>query len=152
MNYNYNQYGFNGYPNYQGQQYPQQPNYNHQQLNQNLQNYNNYQGMQQTPIQQPRLKCEYVNVSSIEEVKAYIVDPNQCIIFNDANNKILYKKTTDGQGISKITAYQEINLEQKQPKDEYVNIIQFNTFKSEIEQKINDCVQKMQNMNSIGEK
>lgn len=151
MNYNYqNQYGYT-YP-YNQQQYQQINNgYNQQQMNQNLSNYNNYQPNFNNQNQQMRVKCDYLNVSNLDEVKAYIVNPNQVIIFNDENNKIIYKKITDSQGISKIFAYQEMNIENKQSNNDFLTVNQFNTFKSEIEQKINDCIQKTQNMNPIGE-
>lgn len=154
MNYNYqNQYGYNTYP-YNQQQFQQINNgYNQQQMNQNLSNYNSYQPNYNNPSQQMRVKCDYLNVSNLDEVKAYIVNPNQVIIFNDENNKIIYKKITDSQGISKIFAYQEINLEQPKQNNniEYLSLNDFNAFKKEIEQKINDCVQKTQNMNPMGE-
>lgn len=147
MNYNYQNYGYNNYPNYnQNQQYQ-----NPQQMGQNLNSYNNYhQQMQQQQNNTGSAKCDYVNVSNIEEAKAYLVHPNQCVVFNDTNNKLIYIKKSDFQGISKISVYQEINLDQPKQNNnvEYVSLNDFNAFKKEIESKINDCVQKTQNMNS----
>ena len=150
MNYNYQNYGYNNYPNYnQNQQYQ-----NPQQMGQNLNSYNNYhQQMQQQQNNTGSAKCDYVNVSNIEEAKAYLVHPNQCVVFNDTNNKLIYIKKSDFQGISNIKVYQEINLDQPKQNNniEYVSLNDFNAFKKEIESKINDCVQKTQNMNSKGE-
>lgn len=140
MNNNYYQNYGNTYP-YNQQQHQQINNgYNQQQMNQNLSNYNNYQPNFNNQNQQMRVKCDYLNVSNLDEVKAYIVNPNQVIIFNDENNKIIYKKITDSQGISKIFAYQEINIDSKQEikdKEQYVTLEYFNAFKNEIEKRIN---------------
>lgn len=140
MNYNYqNQYGYT-YPYNNPNQYQQINNgYNQQQMNQNLSNYNNYQPNYNNQSQQMRVKCDYINVSNLDEVKAYIVNPNQVIIFNDENNKIIYKKITDSQGISKIFAYQEMNIDSKQEvkdKTQYVTLDDFNAFKTEIEKRL----------------
>lgn len=151
MNYNYqNQYGYT-YP-YNQQQYQQINNgYNQQQMNQNLSNYNNYQPNYNNQNQQMRVKCDYLNVSNLDEVKSFIMQPNTTVLFKDANNKIIYEKKTDSQGISEIKAYQETSIQQNNNKEEYLTINQFNDFREKIEQKINDCIQKTQNMNSIGE-
>lgn len=136
MNYNnYGQFGYNGYP-YQNQQ---------QQYQQTLNNYNNYQTMQN----QQRAKCDYLAISNIEEVKSFLMQPNTTVFFKDVNNKVIYEKKSDSQGISEIRAFKEINLESKSNNNEYITAHQFNTFKNEIEQKINDCIQKTQNMNPI---
>lgn len=135
MNYNYQNYGYNGYP-YQQQQY-QQPNtgYN-QQLNQSLNNYNNYQGInnqQQTP---QRAKCDFLAISSLDEVKSFIMQPNTTVLFKDVNNKIIYEKKTDSQGISDIKAYQEITITNNN-NVEYVTLKDFNDFKNDIEKRLN---------------
>lgn len=134
MNYNYQNYGYNGYP-YQQQQY-QQPNtgYN-QQLNQNLNNYNNYQGIntQQAP---QRAKCDFLAISNLDEVKSFIMQPNTTVLFKDVNNKIIYEKKTDSQGISEIKAYQETTITNNN-NVEYVTLKDFNDFKVEIEKRLN---------------
>ena len=35
------------------------------------------------------------------------MQPNTTVLFKDVNNKILYEKKTDSQGISEIKAYRE---------------------------------------------
>ena len=135
MNYNYQNYGYNGYP-YQQQQY-QQPNtgYN-QQLNQNLNNYNNYQGINTQQQAPQRAKCDFLAISNLEEVKSYIMQPNTTVLFKDVNNKIIYEKKTDSQGISEIKAYQETTITNNN-NVEYVTLKDFNDFKVEIEKRLN---------------
>ena len=142
MNNNYyqNQYGYNTYPYNNPNQYQQINNgFNQQQMNQNLSNYNSYQPNYNNQTQQMRVKCDYINVSNFDEVKAYIVNTNQVVICNDENNKLIYKKITDSQGISKIFAYQEMTIDSKQEvkdKTQYVTLDDFNAFKNEIEKRL----------------
>ena len=134
MNYNYQNYGYNAYP-YQ-QQY-QQPNtgYN-QQLNQNLNNYNNYQGINTQQQSPQRAKCDFLAISNLDEVKSFIMQPNTTVLFKDVNNKIIYEKKTDSQGISEIKAYQETTITNNN-NVEYVTLKDFNDFKVEIEKRLN---------------
>lgn len=135
MNYNYQNYGYNGYP-YQQQQY-QQPNtgYN-QQLNQNLNNYNNYQGINTQQQAPQRAKCDFLAISNLDEVKSFIMQPNTTVLFKDVNNKIIYEKKTDSQGISEIKAYQETTITNNN-NVEYVTLKDFNDFKNDIEKRLN---------------
>lgn len=136
MNYNnYQNYGYNAYPNNYNQQYQQINNgYNQQQMNQNLNAYNNYQ-----PQQQMRAKCDFIPVSNFEEVKSFLMNPNTTVLFKDVNNKILYEKKTDSQGISEIKAYRETNISQNNNNNniQYVTIEDFNNFKNNIEERLN---------------
>lgn len=135
MNYNYQNYGYNAYP-YQQQQY-QQPNtgYN-QQLNQNLNNYNNYQGVNTQQQAPQRAKCDFIAISNLDEVKSFIMQPNTTVLFKDVNNKIIYEKKTDSQGISEIKAYQETSITNNN-NVEYVTLKDFNDFKNDIEKRLN---------------
>ena len=114
MNYNNNYQqpyggGYAPYP-YSPQQYQQMNNgYNQQQMNNNLNNYNSYQPKQN--IQPQRTMCEFIPVSNINEVTSYIMQPNSTVIFKDVNNKILYEKRIDSQGISEIKAYHETSMD-----------------------------------------
>lgn len=137
MNYNYQNYGYNGYP-YQQQQY-QQPNtgYTQQQLNQNLNNYNNYQGINTQQQAPQRAKCDFLAISNLDEVKSFIMQPNTTVLFKDVNNKIIYEKKTDSQGISEIKAYQETTLANNNNNVEYVTLKDFNDFKNDIEKRLN---------------
>lgn len=131
MNYNNYQYGYNAYP-YQTQQVAQ-PTYQ-----QSLNNYNNYQ---QNQVQQTqRAKYDFLPVSSVEEVKSYLMNPNSTVLFKDVNNKIIYEKKTDSQGISEIKAYQETNL----INNDYVRQQDFISFKNELEERLNKLVVKEQ--------
>lgn len=141
MNYNYQnygQFGYNGYPyNNQNQQ-----NYNQQQMQQNLNNYNNFQNnnMNQAQPYQQRAKCDFIAISNLEEVKSFIMNPNSTVLFKDVNNKIIYEKKTDSQGVSEIKAYQETNL----TNNEYVRQNEFISFRNELESKINSLSQNLQ--------
>ena len=137
MNYNYqnnNGYSYNGYtyPNYQQQQ----------SYNQNLQNYNNYQPqyLNQAQAQQPiqRAKCDYIAVSSLEEVKAYIMNASSTVLFKDSNNKVIYEKKTDSQGISEIKEYKEFTNNEPQ----YVTLEDFNMFKNDFDKRLNELSSK----------
>jgi hypothetical protein len=134
MNYNYQNYGYNGYP-YQQQQYQQPTGYN-QQLNQNLNNYNNYQGINTQQQAPQRAKCDFLAISNLDEVKSFIMQPNTTVLFKDVNNKIIYEKKTDSQGISEIKAYQETTITNNN-NVEYVTLKDFNDFKNDIEKRLN---------------
>lgn len=137
MNNNYyqNQYGYT-YPYNNPNQYQQINNgYNQQQMNQNLSNYNNYQGINTQQIQQ-RTKCDFLPISNLDEVKSFIMQPNTTVLFKDVNNKIIYEKKTDSQGISEIKAYQETTV-QNNNNIEYVKLEDFNAFKNDIEKRLN---------------
>ena len=70
------------YNNYYGQQYP----------------YYNQQPQQPQPQQQPQANMNYMPlyfVSSEEDVKKYIVMPNQMAYFKDINSNTLYEKKAD---------------------------------------------------------
>lgn len=132
MNYNtYGQFGYNGYP-YQTQQVAQ-PTYATQQ--QSLNNYNNYQVQQNQ-----RAKCDYLAISSIEEVKSYLMQPNTIVLFKDVNNKLIYEKKSDSQGISEIKVYQESNLS----NNDYVRQQDFISFKNDLETRLNNLANNNQ--------
>lgn len=134
MNYNYQNYGYT-YP-YNQQQY-QQPNtgYNQQQMNQNLNNYNNFQGVNTQQQAPQRAKCDFLAISNLDEVKSFIMQPNTTVLFKDVNNKIIYEKKTDSQGISEIKAYQETTITNNN-NVEYVTLKDFNDFKNDIEKRL----------------
>lgn len=137
MNYNnYGNYGYNGYP-YQNQQVAQPTYQQPQQLNQNLNNYNNYQGVQQ---QTQRAKYDFLPISNVEEVKSFLMNPNTTVLFKDVNNKIIYEKKTDSQGISEIKAYKEVSL----TNDEYVKQQDFISFKNDLETRLNNLTSNQQ--------
>lgn len=134
MNYNnYGQFGYNGYP-YQTQQVVQ-PTY--QQAQQSLNNYNNYQVQAQ---QFQRAKYDFLPISNVEEVRSYLMQPNSIVLFKDTNNKIIYEKKTDSQGISEIKAYQETTLN----NNEYVRQQDFISFKNELENRLNNLANNNQ--------
>ncbi len=131
MNYNYQNYAYNGFP-YQQQQYQQT--FNQQQ---NLNNYNNYQNQYAQQQAQQRAKCDFLAISNLDEVKSFIMQPNTTVLFKDVNNKVIYEKKTDSQGISEIKAYQETTITNNNNNVEYVTLKDFNDFKVEIEKRLN---------------
>ena len=147
-NYGYNPYANNGYYPYanntNANQYQPQ---NGQNLNQNLSNYNNYNSQNQNQIFQQRVKCDYIPIGSIEEVKAHIMIPNTTVLFKDVNNKIIYEKKTDMQGVSEIKAYQETSISSN---NEYVRQQDFIAFKNDLESRLNNLTSQTQN-NSVGQ-
>lgn len=135
-----NNYGYGNYPYGSGQyQQPQQS------MQQNLNNYNNYQNNNNVAT---RAKCEIFSVNSFEEVKNHITNPNTTFIYKDVNNKIMYEKKTDSQGISEIKAYQEIMLNSN---NEYVRRNELGDLEMRLNEKINNLSNMFQNAN-VGQK
>lgn len=133
MNYNYG-YGYGGGLPYQQVGNPQT-------MQQNLNNYNSYQGqVVANNNNNGRVKCDYFVVSNLEEVKSCIMNANSIAIFKDVNNKMIYEKKTDTQGISEIRAYKEIDLSVNNNANQYVLLNDFDNFKKEIEEKINALI------------
>lgn len=126
MNYNnyQNPYSYGGYQNYGATPY---------QTQQGINQYNSFASQQQqTQIQ--RLKCDFIAVSNLDEVKAHLMQPNTIVLFKDVNSKIIYEKKSDSQGISEIKAYQETNIN----GNEYVKQQDFISFKNELENRLNN--------------
>lgn len=133
MNYNY---GYGGV-------YPYQQVVNPQGMQQNLNNYNAYQGqVVANNNNNSRSKCDYFIVSNLEEVKCCIMNANSIAVFKDVNNKMIYEKKTDSQGISEIKAYKEIDLNANNNANQYVLLNDFDIFKKEIEEKISNLMPK----------
>lgn len=133
MNYNY------GY----GGSYPYQQVGNPQGMQHNLNNYNAYQGQAvANNNNNGRSKCDYFVVSNLEEVKCCIMNANSTAVFKDVNNKMIYEKKTDSQGISEIRAYKEVDLNANNNTNQYVLINDFDNFKKEIEEKLNNLIPK----------
>ena len=70
---------------------------------------NNYQNLSQ-------LK-QYAFVNGIEGAKAYPLMPNQMMLLMDADNPILYKKTSDGLGKSTIDYFKIEQINENQVRD-----------------------------------
>lgn len=134
MNYNNYQTPYSSYG-YQ-QNYGSTPYQNQQQ---GINQYNAYNQQFQQP-QTQRAKYDFLPVSSVEEVKSYLMNPNSIVLFKDANNKIIYEKKTDSQGISEIKAYQETTLS----NNEYVKQQDFISFKNELENRLNNLASNNQ--------
>lgn len=69
-------------------------------------------------IQQP---LELIRVNGVDGAKAYQMPPNSTVPLFDANNDIMYIKTTDGAGFPSIRAFTFSAIEEAQePQTEYV--------------------------------
>lgn len=135
MNYNNYQTPYSSYG-YQ-QNYGATP-YQNQQQGINQYNAYNQQFQQQSQVQ--RLKCDFIAVSNLDEVKAHLMQPNTIVLFKDVNSKIIYEKKSDSQGISEIKAYQETNIN----GNEYVKQQDFISFKNELENRLNNLASNNQ--------
>lgn len=86
----------------------------------------------QAPIQ------ELIRVTGIEGAKAYQMPPNSVVPLFDADNDIMFIKTTDGAGFPKIRAFSftEIKDTQEQPT-EYVSRSEFEALVAEVKEFMN---------------
>lgn len=86
----------------------------------------------QTPIQ------ELIRVTGIDGAKAYQMPPNSVVPLFDANNDIMYIKTTDGAGFPSIRAFSFTPIEdaQEQPT-EYVSRSEFDALVAEVKELMN---------------
>lgn len=129
-------YGYNNY-NQQPYYYNQpQPNYNNGYQQQNTQ-------VQQQPQQQAQPNMNFIPmyfVSSEEDIKKYIVMPNQIAYFKDINSNMLYEKKADNFSNYTTKKYEMTDLSAPhQNNSQYA-------LKSEIqalEAKLNELYQKV---------
>ena len=63
---------------------------------------NNYNNPNNTGFQNPLQLKQYAFVNGIEGAKAYPLLPNQMMLLMDADNPVLYKKTSDNLGKSTL--------------------------------------------------
>lgn len=86
----------------------------------------------QQPVQQP--VNGLVSVTGIEGAKAYQMPPNSSMPLFDANEDILYVKTTDSGGYPTIRAFQFTPLEQQaQPQQDYVTRADFDALVAKVD-------------------
>lgn len=100
-----------------------QPYYNQPQI------MNNQPMMTQEPIQ------NLIRVNGIEGAKAYQMPANSTVALFDANNDILYVKSTDGAGFPSIRtfAFTEVKeVENETTKVDYISREEFENFKKEL--------------------
>lgn len=100
-----------------------QPYYNQPQI------MNNQSMMTQEPIQ------NLIRVNGIEGAKAYQMPANSTVALFDANNDILYVKSTDGAGFPFIRtfAFTEVKeVENETTKVDYISREEFENFKKEL--------------------
>lgn len=94
------------------------------------------QPLQQT-VQQP--VQELIRVTGIEGAKAYQMAPNSVVPLFDANNDIMYIKSTDGAGFPSIRAFRFSPMEDEalEPPTEYVPRPEFDKLVEQVEELIN---------------
>lgn len=121
-------YNNNYYQQNQYQQY-QQPGYSQNGFAQ--QSYNSQMN------QQPQVNTNFIPmyfVSSEEDVKKYIVMPNQIAYFKDMNSNIVYEKKADNFS-NYITKKYEMN-DMSLPNQKYATVDDINNLREEVKQMI----------------
>lgn len=102
----------------QNQFYPQQPWMNNQQF-----------------FQQQEQPQNLIRVNGLEGAKAYQMSANSTVALFDANNDLMYVKSTDGAGFPSIRTFTFSEL-QEEPKAEqnvdYISREEFEEFKKEL--------------------
>lgn len=83
------------------------------------------------PVVQPAQ--ELIRVTGIEGAKAYQMAPNSVVPLFDANNDIMYIKSTDGAGFPSIRAFSFAPIEQSaEPAPDYVQRSEFDALVEEV--------------------
>lgn len=81
----------------------------------------------QQPVQ------ELIRVTGIDGAKAYQMPPNSVVPLFDANNDIMYIKSTDGAGFPSIRTFSFTPMEQVQePTQDYVQRSEFDALVAEV--------------------
>ncbi|MBR1445460.1 MAG: hypothetical protein IJ586_00025 [Alloprevotella sp.] len=76
-----------------------------------------------------------VSVTGMEGARAYQLPPNSSMPLFDANEDIMYVKTTDGAGFPTVKAYRFALLEQQEAQNaEYVSRAEFEALVAKIEE------------------
>lgn len=119
-----------GYQNYQSQYQPYQA--PQQFAMDQMQQY-----QQRAQMQQPGMQL--IKVTGIEGAKAYQMPPNAVVPLFDADNDIMYVKSTDGAGFPTIRAFAFQPLEDPQPQDQqYVTRDEFENAMMQLKEAIGD--------------
>lgn len=108
---------------------------------------NNQQFFQQ---EQPQ---NLIRVNGIDGAKAYQMTANSTVALFDANNDILYVKSTDGAGFPSIRTFSFVEMKPEdktqEPKHEYISREEFEEFKKEL---MNNGKQSIQRSKSFNDK
>lgn len=89
-------------------------------------NYNPYMP-QQFAMDPQRNTQQLIRVTGMEGAKAYQMPPNSVVPLFDADNDIMYVKSTDGAGFPTIRTFAFQPIENKQePEQQYVTRDEFN--------------------------
>ena len=90
----------------------------------------NYQ-YQQPNFQQPIQRNMFALINGIEDVRTFIVQPNQSVYLLDTSSNHFYIKKADMNGRYVIEEYLLVKAEQE--KDDYVKKSDFNALQTQIE-------------------
>ena len=91
--------------------------------------YQPYRGVTSSQVSGPQLD----KVNGIDSARAFPMKPNSTIALFDANEDIMYIKSTDANNFATIRRFRFIEEPEVVPKNtEYVTIDEFNKFKEEI--------------------
>lgn len=76
---------------------------------------------------------QLIRVNGIDSAKAYPTTPNSTVPLFDANEDIMYIKSTDASNFPTIRIFRFVEEQETQiPAQQYVTIDEFNKFKEEI--------------------
>lgn len=102
----------------------------------------NVQGNTQFPYTVPNPNLQFtqsgpqlIKVNGLDSARAYQTQPNSQVALFDANDDVMYIKTTDASNFPTIKVfrfYEEETHENKQNLSSYVTTDEFNSFKEEI--------------------
>lgn len=82
---------------------------------------------------------QLIKVTGIEGAKAYQMPPNSVVPLFDADNDIMYVKSTDGAGFPTIRAFAFQPVENPQPNDQqYVTRAEFENAMMQLKETIGD--------------
>ena len=102
-------------------------------FNQNNSAYNSYQNLQNVQPQQNFQQI--IKVNGIEGAKAFQLGANSSVMLLDAQEPIVWLKTSDGAGFSTITPYEISKVEKTENKD--INL-ELNSRIEKLEKKVDE--------------
>lgn len=95
--------------------------------------------MNQMQDYQQRMGMQLIRVTGMDGAKAYQMPPNSVVPLFDADNDIMYVKSTDGAGFPTIRAFTFQPIEDPQPQDQqYVTRVEFENAMMQLKEAIGD--------------
>lgn len=119
---------------------------------------NQSQVMQQPQTQMQMNYMPLVLVDNIDEVKRYIVQPNQVVYLKIRNSNVIYEKSANNQGEYAINEYSKIDNnsnngnqiinQEKIDLSQYITKSDFEAFKGSLEERMNNLSSKIEKRNN----